>query len=305
MKKLLDFQPATNQIIELLYPVSLSPVFAVTDEGLYKKFSEETKRFKAIVNEYTNEIVSVVSSNYKLLSNEEAIQRGKQVFKDLFPEVKPDDLIPFKVISPKSLASCHIDFIHRDVKLSHRDWVQDIWFPFIRVSNSYNRSVAFKLEIGFVRELCSNGVIFRKDSLELKSYHDKDLRFTFDEKLEKLKQHENAFVQHLNRLKAIETDSKLVFDFVCNALNLSFDVVNKNSLIREKEIERQLKTKKIIEELAKGYFLEMENTAYAVMNVLSDFVSHQSEYKCIPGFSINPDIYYKKVSDWMIDKSKG
>jgi len=299
MKKQLDFTPATHQINELLYPVSLLPIYAVSDVGHNKRFTNETKRHKAIVNKNTNEIVSVVSNNYKLLPNKEAIERGKEAFHSLFSNVNMDELIPFKVIAPGSLASCHIDFIHRDVQLSHRDWEQDSWFPFLRVSNSYNRSVAFKLEIGFVRELCSNGVILKKDSFELKYHHDKMYNSSFSSNISRLKQLETSFVMHLNRLKKIQVDSKIIFAVVCNVLNLKFDINNQQPNIREREKLRQLRAKAIIEELTSGYFAEMENTAYAVINVLSDFVSHQSEYKCIPGFPINPNAYYQKVGEWM------
>ena len=296
MKEPLDFSPATHQINELLYPVKLLPILAVSSED---EPAFETNRHKAIINENTKEIVSIVSSNYKLLSNKEAIERGKSAFKTLFPKVDIDELIPFKVIAPNSLASCHIDFIHRDVKLSDSDWEQDTWFPFLRVSNSYNRTVAFKLELGFVRELCSNGVIFQKDTLEIKQYHDKELKANFIEISERLKQYEKAFVAHLNRLKSIKIESKLVFDVVCKVLNLKFDVNNQNPNVRDREIGRKEKTMSIINEITQAYFNEMSGTAYAVMNVLSDFVSHQSDYRCIPGFFINPDVYYQKVGAWM------
>lgn len=304
MKKELDFKPATHQINELLYPVELATIIAVSGDNQHQRFSQETKRHKAIVNKNTNEIVSVVSNNYKLLSNKEAIERGKQVFQKLFSNVKADDLIPFKVIAPRTLASCYIDFIHRDVKLSHSAWEQDTWFPFLRVSNSYNRSVAFKLELGFIRELCSNGVIFQKDTFVMKYHHDQMLNNTFSGNIDRLKQYEEAFVRHLNRLKTIQFDSKLVFDVVCNVLNLKFDVNNQNPNLRVKEIGRKIKTMSIINELTRSYFDEMSGTAYAVMNVLSDFVSHQAEYKCIPGFFINPDVYYRKVGIWMQNVAK-
>jgi hypothetical protein len=103
----------------------------------------------------------------------------------------------------------------------------------------------------------------------------------------------------MNRLKQIRIESNKIFDLVCKVLNLNFDVINQNPGIRERELARQVKTRTIIESLTKGYFAEMANTAYAAMNVLTDFVSHQSDYKCIPGFSINPNAYYHRIGEWM------
>lgn len=257
MNKQLDFTPATHQLNELLYPVCLLPITAVVSEKQCDHYTNKTSRYKAVVNSKTNQIVSVVSNNYRLLANEDAIQFGKEVFHQLFPSIHKNDLIPFKVIAPKSLASCHVDLIHKDVQLSNTIWKQDSWFPFLRISNSYNRAVAFNIQLGFVRELCSNGVIFDKDTIDLKFHHNHILvNDRFSHKIDQLKQHETAFVEHLNRLKMIQIDPKEIFKLVCNVLNLKFDVTNQNPKIRDKEHARQIKTKTIIETLTKNILLK-------------------------------------------------
>lgn len=298
MKKELDFTPATAGLAELMYPVSMQPIIAVSVNGQAAKFTEQTNKYLAIVNKTSNEIVSVVSSKYKLLSNEAALQLAKDTFSKLFKSVKPEELIPFKVIAPKSGASCHIDLIHKDVKLSETEWTQDTWYPFLRMSNSYNRTTAFTMEMGFVRKLCSNGVIFSKNTIEIKYSHDKLNIEKIGTDYLKLKAYENEFIAHMKKLQALKLEMNQIVSIVCKALNLSFDVNNTSEKISNKEKIRYESTKRIINNIADGYLKEMESNGYAIMNVLTDFVSHQDEYKTIRGFSINPNAYYRRVGEW-------
>lgn len=298
MKKKLDFIPAAAGLEALMYPVSLQPIMAVSAKRNAGSFTGQTSKYLAIVNEASNEIVSVVSSKYKLLSNEAALQLAKETFSKLFERVKPEELVPFKVIAPKSGASCHIDLVHEKVRLSETAWTQDTWYPFLRMSNSYNRTKAFTLEIGFVRKLCSNGVIFTKQTIEIKYSHDKLNIEKVGTDYNKLKAYENEFIAHMKKLQTVKLEMNQIVAIVCKALNLRFDLHNTSKEIRKKERIRFERTKSIINKITEGYLKEMEGNGYAIMNVLTDFVSHQDAYKTIRGFSINPNAYYKRVGEW-------
>jgi hypothetical protein len=102
--------------------------------------------YNAIVNKSNNEILSVVSRNYNLITNQKALELGKEAFTKLF-KVKADMKV-YKVITSSRKTYCHIDLIHENVDL--KVWEQDAWFPFIRVTNSYNRTyaLAFFLSVG-------------------------------------------------------------------------------------------------------------------------------------------------------------
>jgi hypothetical protein len=300
MENALNYKPATAQLDEIMYPVELNPVFAETKNELFQiKTTHVSHRHLAIVNKSSNEIISVVSPKYKLLTNEDALKLGKQAFVRIFPAVKADDLIPFKVIAPLSLASCHIDLIHKDVKLSSVKYEQDTWLPFLRVSNSYNRTLAFTLQIGFVRSLCSNGVIFKKDTIEIKFNHDRlmveDINFSAD----KLKKHELDFSAHLNNLRNIQVDFQYLFPMFCMALNLQFDISNKDEQVRQKAIRQIQKTNEIVIEIGAKYSRTLGSNAYAVLNTITDIVSHEKDYRVIKGFAINPNTYYSRSGEWM------
>ena len=48
---------------------------------------------------------------------------------------------------------------------------EDRWLPFLRVTNSYNRSRALAFTVGVCRWICTNGMIFGEQSLKLKVSH--------------------------------------------------------------------------------------------------------------------------------------
>ncbi len=164
MFKEIDYKPATTQLNEVMFDVALQPIYSefITQNPLLKE-PISTRNYLAVVNQNNGNILSVVGSNYKLIPNKVALDMGKWLFTHLYPFVKTDDLIPYKVIAPHSLASVHIDLIHKTVDFSI--WEQENWLPFLRVSNSYNRIRTLSFEIGFVRKLCSNGVLFNKKTM--------------------------------------------------------------------------------------------------------------------------------------------
>lgn len=281
-----------------MYKVSLQPIAAVRLDKKQVEYSKPTGRYIAVVNEESGEVVSVVSNKYKLLKNSEALNIAKMVFSKLFPSVEPDEFVPFKVIAPSTKASCHIDLIHKDVKLSEINWEQDTWYPFLRMANSYNHSKVFSIEIGFVRKLCSNGVIFNSDTVEIKFDHDQLNIEKIGFKVERLKQHEKAFVEHISRLKEQKMDFTQLTGLVCRALRLHFDIHHKDQMIARREKERLEKMRKVLTEIAEFYVTENEKNAYSLFGIMTDFVSHQDTNKVIRGFSVHPNVYYKRVGEW-------
>lgn len=298
MNNELNFNNSSQLLDQVLYPVALQPIMAINKK---KQTSNSTSRYKAIVNLDTNEIVSVVSNNYKLLSNKEALQLAKETFATLFPKVSPDDFLPFKVIAPSTLASCHIDLVHKNVKLSSTKWEQDTWYPFLRMSNSYNRTLAFSLELGFVRKLCSNGVIFNKKTIAVKFSHDKLRIEELSTSFLDLQSYYEDFVTHLHEARDLKLKHEHFFLLVCKALNLNFNLESKSAPTRKNEHERLEKSKNIIHQISEAYIKEQGENAYALFNTLTDFVSHQDQYKTIRAYNITPNTYYRRTGEWLKD----
>lgn len=299
-RKKIDYTHATHSLKSVLFNVEQLPLIA--------KFSDEsniTREFQAsgyvaLFNQRDKELLSVVTDNYELITNAEALEIGKSVFCELFPSVEKEDLIPYKVISTRKLTSCHIDLIHKDLNL--KNWKQDTWLPFLRISNSYNRTFALSFEIGFVRELCSNGFIFDKESIKVKFAHTRgQIPVKFEVDVSKLRKYEIEFVNHLNNLNRFYVDPIYVLPLVLKALNHRFRLNDNNPKIRDRELERFSDTKSLINELTDIYYKELKPTAYAVLNIVTDLISHQQDYKTIPLFSSHINSYYNKPGDWIQD----
>jgi len=294
----IDYKPATHKLEKVLFEVKQLPLVAKFDQGINQLIDIPVPEYKALFNKRDGHLLSVVSQNYQLVTNEQAFETGKKVFCELFPSVKKEDLVPFKVISTKKLTSCHIDLIHKQTNLSK--WKQDTWLPFLRISNSYNRTHALSFEIGFVRELCSNGFIFDKESVKVKFAHTKGkIPVDFEVDVSKLRKYEVDFVNHLNNLNRFYVDPVYVFPLVLKALNQRFKLDYENQKQLQRELERYQRTKAIITHLTNGYYKELKPTAYAVLNIVTDYISHQEEYKTIPLFSSHINGYYNKPGNWI------
>ncbi|MEI7422009.1 MAG: DUF932 domain-containing protein [Prolixibacteraceae bacterium] len=299
-RKKIDYTSATHSLESALFKVERIPLFAKIKDSTNSLKEIGIPDFQALFNGSDKTLLSVVTNNYQLVTNEKALEIGKNVFCELFPMVKKSDLIPFKVISTKKKTSCHIDLIHKDVTLEK--WEQDTWLPFLRISNSYNRTFALSFEIGFVRELCSNGFIFDKESIKVKFAHTRgQIPVKFEVDVSKLRKYEIEFVNHLNNLNRFYVDPIYVLPLVLKALNHRFRLNDNNPKIRDRELERFSDTKSLINELTDIYYKELKPTAYAVLNIVTDLISHQQDYKTIPLFSSHINSYYNKPGDWIQD----
>lgn len=299
MNKSLDYKPQTHHLDHILFDVEQIPITAQYQQGINEIQEIKVEGYKALYNKRDKQVLSIVTNNYTLITNRQALEIGKMVFCKLFPSVKPEDLIPFKVISTTKLSSCHIDLVHKDINLSQ--WKQDTWLPFLRISNSYNRTIALSFEIGFVRELCSNGFIFDKESIKVKYAHTRGLMpVDFKVDVSRLRKYEVEFTNYLNNLSRFYVDPIYVFPLVLKSLNLKFNLDKNNRNLHNEQIRLE-KTREIISELTKSYYEELKPTAYAVLSIITDFVSHQEKYNTIPMFKAHINSYYYKPGQWMHD----
>ncbi len=112
----IDFNKPVDRLDDVLFDVQLNRLYASPDSAdITKTKGKELPNYRLVCNKDTGKVISIVSKNYKLISNEEALKMGKELFHQLFPKVKISELIVFRIVAPKSLASVHIDLIHKDV----------------------------------------------------------------------------------------------------------------------------------------------------------------------------------------------
>ena len=296
MNNEIDFRSPTHRLEDVLYEVKLQEVFSDFRPPSSPSASLiQTPDFRAVVNQSNGQIISIVSKNYQLISNEVAIEKGKQIFTQLYPWVKGNELIPYKVVAPASKASAHIDLIHEAVDF--KVWDQETWLPFLRTTNSYNRSVALSYEIGFVRKLCSNGVLFNKRSIKLKYLHNKGNTVDVIHAANQIKTTSNLFADQCLSLKDYAIPKELMFALVCQILNINLELPHDNQMKKKiNSLENLIELTKI---LTTRYTNELGSNAYAAFNVVTDLVSHQDQYKNLTGFYFNVRSFYSKPTDWM------
>jgi hypothetical protein len=306
--KELDFSPATNQLNELMFDVELMPIVTIpfTSGGQSSPKSLKITEYFSVLNMKQPECLSVVSKGYKLIHNSEALKIGKEVFGQLFPSVNPRDFIPYKVIASKRKTFCHIDLVHKDVNFKVFD--QETWFPIIRITNSYNKTYALSFEIGFVRKLCSNGVIFDKKTVTVKINHTyQKQQWKIDTDIKKLKELEMEFISHMLNLKRFFLPKKYIFPLLCKALNLNYEPKKKETsklaLFENEVVSNTLDEGRQIlmlsNKLAKTYADEFGENAYAAFNVITDILSHQEEYNSLQNYATRAKGLNSKLAEWL------
>jgi len=300
MSNEIDFKSPTHNLSEILFKVKLQDVHSdFRFPNTLFTLPVGTPNYQAVVNQSNGQIISIVGKNYQLISNEEAIEKGKEIFTQLYPKVNVNELIPYKVVAPHSKASAHIDLIHETVNF--KVWDQEMWLPFLRTTNSYNRSVALSFEIGFVRKLCSNGVLFNKQSIKLKYLHNKGNTVDIINAANQIRITSNLFKGQCENLKDYPIDQNLMFALICQILNINLELPKDNQIKKKiNSLENLIELTKV---LSARYTKEVGLNAYAAFNVVTDLVSNQDQYKNLTGFYFNVRSFYAKPADWMDDFS--
>ncbi|HPS65376.1 MAG TPA: hypothetical protein PK447_07375, partial [Ignavibacteria bacterium] len=185
-------------------------------------------------------------------------------------------------------------------KINFNAWEQETWFPFLRITNSYNRMFALSYEIGFVRSLCSNGFIFDKKTVEVKYHHTTEgIPAKIKVDVSKLKNLEQEFIQHLLNLKRFFVSRKDIFPLFCKALDLNFKFDNIKNPLVEKQKAAFLNLRNTVMSLANEYTSKDGENAFSALNVMTDIISHQNEYQNLFNFSVRANGYSHKISGWM------
>ena len=156
---------AEPEVDQPFFPVSKVRV-RTSDTG--HKF----RRHWAVVSDDTREIFSIVPEGYLLVTNMRAYELGRMAFTLVFGADAATRLQLFKVTMPMTRSWVHIDLTAEGLEFV--PWEKDTWLPFLRVTNSYNRSHALGFTVGVCRWICTNGMIFGERSFKLKVAHATD-----------------------------------------------------------------------------------------------------------------------------------
>ena len=163
---------------------------------------------RAIVNRTTHRVLGIVSRDYRLVSNREAIEMAHECCSTIFPETKPGEWDVRSIDAPATAGYCHIDLVHNSTALDFTfvspDQRPDAFGPIICVTNSYNGLRALGFDIGFYRKICKNGLIVPDIVIRFKFTHlqreiGETIQFHIDQ--ERLTQFKTAFTDYLTGLR--------------------------------------------------------------------------------------------------------
>lgn len=286
-----------------MFPVREVKVYAETDTGRHDRIPNK----KALINNDTRKVLSVVSGKYQVLHNEAALELARKCCIVAFPNTAPANWEVFSVEAPLTLAHCRIDLRHKG-KIAGYDWSfgideQDEFRPFIRVCNSYNKTCAFSIRFGLIRWACKNGFVDWHSSITIKVSHDvKEMERSIEAKINEAKFRKvvGEFGKLLQPMHEVKIDKKQYLPLILSILHIKKpEGMPKDRASRWNQLEGYL------ESVATYYVQEVGNTGYALMNAVSDVATHPptkiGKYNFIRR---ERDGLQRLVGMWLVDFNK-
>jgi len=265
-----------TNINEILFPVECKPVYLENQRNPIHGF----KAITAAIPEKGEVTFSIVSNNYELITNSDALEMGHTIHKKLFPNATTNSFEVFNVIAPDTKSFCQIDIIDKNYALNI--WEKELYLPFIRIQNSYNRTRILKFDIGFCRKLCDNGVIFEQGTVTINFRHTKTSFKGMDiNKIDvsHLKKMEEDFIKKAKTSTIIKLPRKYFIPLAAKVLNRKFSLNEKNE--KKRKLNREKLNEFILQiELYSDRYINTEKmgeTAYAFFNVITDYASNNDK----------------------------
>lgn len=269
-----------TNIDDLMFPVKLHHVYTEAKiDG--KKTKIKVPNSRVIINNTSGSPPGVVSSNYKLITNKEAMDLGIKCCAEIFGAEETSNIAVFNIDAPSTASYCHIDLVHNDyvMNLWDEDKQSEVYVPYVRVTNSYNTSRALRFDVGFCRKICFNGMIFESETIKFTFSHVKhelnnDISFALEGG--KIKALFEKFKSFAYKLKAREIPKKQSLDLIHVLFGIKdASEIDFSSKKESKEDYESLLNK--IENILKGYIDEMGKNGYSVFNAITDIASHPIE----------------------------
>ena len=170
-----------RRLREACFPVTLADVLT----GNPRKLS---RRFKAIVRQDDNggaEPFAIVTNRYQLIRNDDALELGLEAFEHVFGPKARESMTVFNVITGREGGDLPRRLYGSDslnaripapsgapIFLTGSDAQEgELHKFFLRVTNSYNKTQAVRIETGICRWICRNGMIFGTQSIRFRDPH--------------------------------------------------------------------------------------------------------------------------------------
>ncbi|MCX8081346.1 MAG: DUF932 domain-containing protein, partial [Bacteroidia bacterium] len=181
------------------------------------------------------------------------------------------------------------------------------WIPMLWVKNSYNKTESFSILFGWMRLACLNGMIMNeKEEFKIKFLHKKS-RFMLDvgmiiqtlQQQDVLRESRDKLYGFVHHLKNMEINPDKALALACKMLGLKF-WAKKHEALEGRELYHVIRKSpdymhfsQLFRPIAHTYFRELGYNAYALLNILTDLISHHgTEIKKLKNFSSRADYFY-------------
>jgi len=251
------------------FPIEISNVYY---DHYGSRKQKHDNSHKALVRGDTGEVLGLVGTKYEVIRHWEAYELGQQLFKKVFgsePEV-------FKVDMNRKGSYCHVDILNpreriviKDLQKAGRsnDKIREEYFPFIRISNSYNHSFALRYHLGFYRWKCSNGLLMGQDMLgDIVISHDKPLHESESYVMDaaaSFAELVGRFDNYIRRAGKIQIPKELLEVVTLDVLDKQYGV---------DQLPRLLKMTEVLRGAIPAYADELGTSALAAINIATDYI---------------------------------
>ena len=257
----------------MMFPVREVAVFA---ESAPRRFAR-VRRSKALVNERSGDVVSIVGDRYQVLHNRAALELAVRGCVATFPDT---DRAAWKVTwvhAPKTGGYCVLDLSYRPkAKPLVYDWTfapghVERYEPFFQVVNGYNGRTAFSLRFGVIRLVCENGLL-GLESVKLASIaHDRlDMVASIETAIQAadFSRQADRIKAQLGRLWLVEIPREQFAPVIHAVLG-----IRRPKRMDEKVLLAWRELRRGVEEKSNGYVAELGSTAYALTAALTDLAT--------------------------------
>lgn len=284
---------------EAFFPVIERPISWTDSNG----YSHKMDTHKAIVDVEKDRCLSIVSKDYHVITNENALDFLQKLIPLVFIGKTIEEFKCYNVLMPSTRSSCRMDFVIPYSENLFFDSKNDTYVPFIRLTNSYNRTFSLSCDFGFCRAICKNGMIYENKSVNFKMYHTERLN---DNKLEEYANMARdkfgdiggiwkSFAQQLEILKETKVSRSTVLPMFCRAFDHE---VKEGDKYKGQKLTQVINRGEELENKANEYFDELGENSYALFNILTDYASYPISTNVS---NVHIHSYQKRVGVWMND----
>ncbi len=194
---------------------------------------------------------------------------------EAFPDTKAREWEFRAAHGPASRNWVAMDLFHRSCAIHFGDgYSSEEFTPFVRVTNSYDASRAVRLDVGFMRGMCSNGMIYSEDAAKILASHTEvgirqlKMSHPFEGMAVLVKQ----FGETISDVRAVAVTADEGADIARRVIG--WPTLADKATPRQRA--DQLRLDEDLDSRRNRYFRDLGANAYAAFNIITDFASHPS-----------------------------